>query len=275
MHAIWCIYERMVIGIKKVHFALHCKAPLLNWAHQRKMGLNCAVGLVLVLSVDTVSYNLTWQHTTSKVYMNSALAMGLGGPSGSKEKCDLQSRLTPPRPHIPCASLACLIVPYRHDNMVVTIKTTPKESVTYGPCWLLNRSRHSFKTFKLDDSTAGLQLKTRMLNNICANETRKIPFDESPWGSCRKCESVSIYMCWHDRSAVYNKHILPNMVGTIVVFIDVLVGHHSSTSNQHFCLGQWEHLQYLQTLSCGKKAGQGMLIASWHLLWKQSNLRRN
>ena len=113
-------YEKMVIGIKKVHFTLLCYASQLNnWAHQRKMGPNCAAGLVLVLSVDTVSYNLTWQHTTtSKLYMNSALAMGLGGPSGSKEKCDLQSRLTPPRPHIPCPSRPASSFPPCYTAMI-------------------------------------------------------------------------------------------------------------------------------------------------------------
>ena len=227
MHAIWCIYEKMVIGIKKVHFALLCYASQLNnWAHQRKMGLNCAVGLVLVLSVDTVSYNLTWQHTTSKVYMNSALAMGLGGPSGSKEKCDLQSRLTPPAPtyHAPAWLASSFPVPYRHHNTVVTIKTTPKESVTYGICWLLNRSRHSFKTFKLDDSTAGLQVKARMLNNICANETRKMPFDESPWGSCRKCESVSICLGMIVQQSTISIFGLTSWtMGTLAIFEDTLL----------------------------------------------------
>ena len=43
------MYEKMVKGTKKVHSALHC-----CFEAQRMMGPNCAAGLVLVLSVDTV-----------------------------------------------------------------------------------------------------------------------------------------------------------------------------------------------------------------------------
>ena len=87
----------------------------------RMMGPNCAAGLVLVLSVDTV-LQFDTEHSSSEVH-EQCIGHGAGRGHRGRRKVWLTVQADPTCPHIPCASLptpSC----HTHDNMVVTIKTT-------------------------------------------------------------------------------------------------------------------------------------------------------
>ena len=96
-----CIHEKMVKGTEKVHSTF---TVLLQ-----NDGPNCAAGLVLVLSVDTLVLQLA---TVSTVGYEQCIGHGWKGHRGRRGKCDLQSRLTPAGPtyHVPTMLRRALLI---------------------------------------------------------------------------------------------------------------------------------------------------------------------
>ena len=97
----------------------------------RMMGPNCAAGLVLVLSVDTLVLQLA---TVSTVGYEQCIGHGWKGHRGRRGKCDLQSRLTPAGPtyHVPTMLRRALLM--IRPTWLLRQSKQLKESETDG-CW--------------------------------------------------------------------------------------------------------------------------------------------
>ena len=130
--ALYCIctgtsWERWWVGPNCALCTASALGPL-----EKDGGPNCAAGLVLVLSVDTLVLQLA---TVSTVGYEQCIGHGWKGHRGRRGKCDLQSRLTPAGPtyHVPTMLRRALLM--IRPTWLLRQSKQLKESETDG-CWL-------------------------------------------------------------------------------------------------------------------------------------------